>query len=154
MTKTWLTLPGAKSTCATAESSTERRTRDRPAGIPQHCVSTLEVAAAVRRVRDRRGGDDRAAFDRRSLARAGEKRKAGRWWQYHGSARRAGRRSDEDGWNRGSLLFHRSRVVFVPAGDGVAPICKSDCRRSAPDRRKAVVSARRGRSGAPGACDG
>src|SRR5438046_6976048 len=154
MTKSWLTLPGAKSTCATAESSTEGRTRDRPTGVPQRCVSTVEVAAAVRRVRDRRGGDDRAAFDRRSPARAGEKRKAGRRWQYHGSARRVGCRSDEDGRNRRSFLFHRSRVVSAPAGDGVASICKSDRRRSAPDRREVVVSARRGRGGAPGACDG
>src|SRR3954469_18768104 len=146
------TLPtrrGERSICATAGWSTD----DRTAGAPQHHLPPVAVDSAVLRLRSWSRGDDRAAVDRRGDVVAGAEREAGRWRNYHRSARGTGYRGHEDRRHRRPVLLDRPRVIPLPPGAGVAEVQGTDRRRCAADRGATVVRADGRRQGVRGPCE-
>src|SRR5436309_15667587 len=109
--RNWRARRSERSTCVTAEWSTD----DRPAGAAESHLSAVAVGADVFRLWCRSGSDDRAAVDRRSDADAGAPGEACRWWNYHGFTGRPGRRGDEDWRHRRPVLLDRPRIVPVSA---------------------------------------
>ena len=121
--------------------------------LPEPHLPAVAVGAALLRLRHRRGGDDRAPFDRRGDAVPGAQREAGGRRVDHRSAGGPRRRSHEDRRNRRALFLDRPRIVPVPTAFRVAALRKGDLGGRATDRGKASLRSRGGRQGISRECE-
>src|SRR5689334_22130690 len=105
--KSWRALPSERSTCVTAEWSTN----DWPARVEKSHVSALALGADVFRFWRWRRSDDRVAVDWRGDVDAGATGEAGRGRDDHRFAGRSRRRGNEDRRHRWPVLLDRPCVV-------------------------------------------